>query len=148
MRRGIWSELGTPAATIDVYRRNTQRVYLDTIDNRLNANGATSDEVRSLLKGELKALDEQLKTVVAQRAPAGDAATTRHLQDARDQIAEILDPRAMRTPPAAVAGGGRRGGGAGPGAIAGPQPERYKFDYDNDPFLKPATTCFPDLIIK
>ena len=38
LRRGIWSELATPARPIDPYRRNTQRVYLDTIDNRLNGN--------------------------------------------------------------------------------------------------------------
>jgi hypothetical protein len=148
VRRGIWSELATPTAAIDVYRRNTQRVYLDTIDNRLNNNGATSDEVRSLLKGELRALDDQLKAAIAARPATGDAATARHLQDSRDQVADILDSHAMRTPPAAVAGVGRRGGGAGPGAVAGPQPERYKFDYENDPFLRPASVCFPDLIIR
>ena len=47
VRSGIWSELRTPAPPIDTYRRNTQRVYLDTIDNRLN--GARSRLVKYAL---------------------------------------------------------------------------------------------------
>src|SRR5207248_8894375 len=115
LRKGIWSELGTPAKPIDTFRRNTQRVYLDTIDNRLNSNGATSDEVRALLKGELRAVDGQIKAAL----PAvTDAATKRHLEDARDQIAEILDPHAMRER-AAVA----TGRAAGRGGLTGASPE-------------------------
>jgi hypothetical protein len=150
VRKGIWSELATPGKTIDTFRRNTQRVYLDTIDNRLNENGATSDEVRALLKGELKQLDSQIRTAQAQ---ATDVATARHLQDARDQIAASLDPHAMRTPPAAATGG-RGGRGGMNGAAGGPNGgdttlisgERY--DYDHDPFLLPPAGCWPDLIIR
>jgi hypothetical protein len=45
---------------------------------------------------------------------ATDEVTKRHLQDSRDEIAKILDPRAMRTRPGgdAAAGRGGRGGGA------------------------------------
>ncbi len=113
LRKGIWVELDTPATPIDIYRRNLQRSYLSTIDNRLNE-GATepSDEVRSLLKGELRALDKQLQAAL----PAvTDEVTKRHLQDSRDEITRILDPRAMRTRPNAAAGGaGGRGGGTRP----------------------------------
>jgi len=38
-------------------------------------------------------------------------ATKRHLEDSRDQIAMILDPRAMRTRSATPAAGGRGGRG-------------------------------------
>jgi hypothetical protein len=64
-----------------------------------------------------------------------------HLQDARDQIDEILDPRAMRS-----STGGRA---AGPGIIIiGAQPaSSWKFDWDNDPFLKNVDTCWPDYAI-
>jgi hypothetical protein len=149
LRKGIWSELVTPATPIDVFRRNTQRVYLDAFDNRINENGATSDEIRAIMKGELKALDAQIKTALA---GATDTATRRHLDDAHDQITQILDPRAMRTPPAAAAGAGRRGGGA---ATSGPYnpglmtlDSSQKYDWNHDPFLEAPTTCWPDRIIK
>ncbi len=111
LRRGVWAELDKPAAPIDIYRRNLHRSYLSTVDNRLNE-GATppSDEVRSLLRGELRALDRQLQGAIP---GVTDETTRRHLQDARDQIATILDPRAMRTRPAGAAGAGGRGGGGG-----------------------------------
>jgi hypothetical protein len=112
LRKGVWVELDTPAQPIDIYRRNLQRSYLDVVDQRLNEGAAPpSDEVRSLLKGELRALDKQLATALPM---ATDEVTKRHLQDSRDEIAKILDPRAMRTRPGgdAAAGRGGRGGGA------------------------------------
>jgi hypothetical protein len=112
LRKGVWVELDTPAQPIDIYRRNLQRSYLDVIDQRLNEGAAPpSDEVRSLLKGELRALDKQLATTLPS---VTDEVTRRHLQDSRDEIAKILDPRAMRTRPGgdAAAGRGGRGGGA------------------------------------
>jgi hypothetical protein len=64
--------------------------------------------VRSLLKGELRTLDAQL----ARAIPAtSDEVTRRHLQDSRDQIAMILDPRAMRERGGAAAGAAGRGRG-------------------------------------
>jgi hypothetical protein len=108
LRKGIWVELDTPGAAIDIYRRNLQRSYLDQIDNRLNLGAPPSDEVRSLLKGELRALDKQLAAALP---TATDEVTRRHLQDSRDTITMILDPRAMRTRATPAAGGGRGGGG-------------------------------------
>jgi len=66
--------------------------------------------VRALLKGELRALDAQLERAIP---AASDEVTKRHLQDSRDQIATILDPRAMRTRDAAAAAAGRGGRGGG-----------------------------------
>src|SRR4030095_7771396 len=60
VRNGIWSELRNPAAPVHAYRRNTQRIYLDTIDNRLNGSTEPSVEVRALLRGELRTLRGQL----------------------------------------------------------------------------------------
>src|SRR5262249_5446076 len=42
VRKGVWSELSTPSTPINIYRRNLQRSYLDTIDSRLNGNTAPS----------------------------------------------------------------------------------------------------------
>jgi hypothetical protein len=143
VRAGVWSELRTPASVIDPYRRNTQRVYLDTIDNRLNSGAEPSAEVRSLLKGELRSLRGQL---VASIASTTDRATRLHLEDSRDSIDEILDPRAMRTRGGAVAGGGGARGFTDSVRVLD---SSARFDYENDPFLqRPTTICWPDYVIK
>ena len=151
LRAGLWAELKTPAAPIDVYRRNVQRAYIDTIDNRLNGNGEPSEEVRALLKGELRTLDEQ---ITAALPAVTDVATRRHLQDARDMIATALDPRAMRQRPAV----GGRGGAVALTAAAQPTPRTTDgsrvlsssepYDFDNDPFLQPAEGCWDTVTIK
>ncbi len=112
LRRGVWVELTKPAVPVDIYRRNLQRAYLSTIDDRLNGATEPSDEVRSLLRGELYVLDGQLKGAMA---GVTDEVTRRHYRDSIDQIAVILDPRAMRTRgggAGAVPAGGRGGGAA------------------------------------
>jgi len=144
VRAGIWSELRSPNRAIDPYRRNTQRIYLDTIDNRLNGGAEPSAEVRALLKGELRSLRAQLVAAIPR---AADRASRLHLEDSRDTIDEILDPRAMRT----------RGAAGGPGAGArGGYSDSLRaldssapFDYENDPFLRrPETSCWPDYVIE
>jgi len=143
LRGGIWSELKTPTQPIDAYRRNTQRVYLDTLDNRLNSGAEPSGEVRALLKGELRALRSQ---VVAAIPATTDRATRLHLEDSRDAIDEILDPRAMRTRAAAGGGGGGGRGGFADGSRV--LDSSARFDYENDPFLRLPTTCWPDYAIQ
>ena len=108
-RRGIWSELSAPGASIDAFRRNTQRAYLDTMDNRLNAGAATASEVKAIVKGELRALDAQLRTAIPL---AADRATRLHLEDSHDYIVRILDPQVPRPALAAGRVGGPGNGGA------------------------------------
>jgi len=146
LRVGIWRELATPAVPIDVYRRNVQRVYLDTIDNRLNGAVPVNDELRALLKGELRVVDQQ----VARALPGvTDVVTRRHLQDVRESIARTLDPRAMRTQVAVPA---RAGGAATVTATRAERPTGLtidgRYDYDHDPFLMPSADCWPDLTIR
>jgi len=130
LRRGIWSELGTPTRAVDAFRRNTQLAYLATVDNRLNGGAAPSPAVRGLLRGELRALRAQLVTALPSIT---DRATRLHVEDARDQIDEMLDPRAMRPRPAP-------GGRGGAGAIG--------FDFDGDPFLRVPEVCWPDYVVQ
>ena len=52
-----------------------QRAYLEIMDQKLNGAPASSEEIRMLVKGELHALDAQLKTAVA--APSLDESTKR-----------------------------------------------------------------------
>ncbi|MEX2273039.1 MAG: zinc-dependent metalloprotease [Vicinamibacterales bacterium] len=107
LRNGIWREVyASTSPTVDAFRRNIQRAFLETFDARIHAT-TTGDEMRALLKNELRVLDQRLNGV----RPT-DAATQAHINDARDQIARTLDPRVPRPAPATPGGGGR-GGGAG-----------------------------------
>ena len=139
LRRGVWSELATPTRAIDPFRRNVQRIYLDTIDNRLNGALEPPPDVRSLLRGELRAL----RGAVVRTIPAvTDRLSRLHLEDVRDQIDEVLDPRAMRQ----AAGG--RGAVGGIIIIPGTGSENtWRFDFDNDPFLRRSDTCWPDYAV-
>ncbi|HEX5070684.1 MAG TPA: zinc-dependent metalloprotease [Vicinamibacterales bacterium] len=107
LRAGVWSELAKPGTPINIYRRNVQRSYLDNMEGRLYG---TSEEVRAMVRSELKTLDGQLRTALASPATTDDL-TKRHLQDCRDEIAAMLDPMVPRPARAGGAGfGGGRGG--------------------------------------
>jgi hypothetical protein len=111
VRAGVWSELAKPGTAVTIYRRNLQRSYLDNLDQKLNGTPASSAEIRMLVKGELRTLLKQIQTAIA--APGADEATRRHLQDSKDEIEMILDPRVPRPAPdptAAAAAGRGRGG--------------------------------------
>ena len=112
LRSGVWAEV-PKGGNIDIYRRNLQRTYLSLIDNRLNGGAAPSAEVRSLLKGELRAVGEMVDGAL-RSGGARDEATMRHLRDVIEEVATILDPRAMRARTTPAAAGGR-GGGVGAG---------------------------------
>ena len=109
LRAGVWSELAKPGTAINVYRRNVQRAYLDNMDQRLNG-GGSSAEVRSLVKGELRVLDRQLRDGARRRRPTNSPGAT--CIDCRDEIATALNPRVPRPAGGAAAGFGGRGGGA------------------------------------
>ncbi|MCC7009609.1 MAG: zinc-dependent metalloprotease [Acidobacteria bacterium] len=145
LRNGLWSELQNPAQPIDIYRRNVQRAYLDTFDNRLNIGPPPVDEIRAMLRGELRALDAQIAAALPR---VTDTASRRHLQDARDTIATVLDPRAMRTRTTGlgILFGGARGAGAAPaGATRALSSAGY--DFEHDPFLEPSAACFVDYVV-
>jgi hypothetical protein len=136
VRRGVWSEISSPGKPIDAFRRNTQRAYLDTMDNRLNAGAPAASEVKALVKGELRALDAQIRAAIP---GATDRPTRLHLEDSRDYIARILDPQVPRPAAPVVAGPAGRGAGAGPIGQA--------YDFENDPFLRPPVGCWQDLVM-
>jgi hypothetical protein len=105
VRAGVWSELGGARVLIDPFRRELQRSYLAAVRTKLNPPApppglpaqfaaqagparATSD-VRAAFRGELRALDAELQRALGR---AGDRITRAHLEDARDQIREMLEP--------------------------------------------------------
>ena len=112
VRRGVWKEVESPQVTIDAYRRQLQRTYLDLVNMKVNgtppamptgpaaAYFASSGDEKPFYRAELIALN---KAVVAAINKAGDKETIAHLEGARDQIAKILDPKFA--PPSGGVGG-------------------------------------------
>ena len=129
VRKGVWTELSAAAVKVDPYRRNLQRVYLDLFGERLNGRAPVVDDARAFLRGELRALDAQVR---AAQGKAGDAATRLHLADVRDQIAKTLDPKLPMAPAAGAAGG-----------------PALSFDEDLEQWLKvDELSCWPDYAIR
>jgi hypothetical protein len=109
LRHGVFTEIyGTGPVKIDVYRRGLQRAYLTAVASKLNpaaggagrggaggggaaAPAANTGEIKAMLRGELEQLDTELAR--AQKRST-DLETTRHLDDARQQISHILKPAA------------------------------------------------------
>lgn len=91
VRKGVWGELyGTGAIRIDAYRRNLHRTYLNLMGDKLNGRAAVTDDQRPFIRGELKSLNADVTKALARTT---DRATRMHLEDVRDQIAKILDPK-------------------------------------------------------
>jgi Met-zincin len=104
LRRGLWSEIyaGKP---IDAYRRRLQRTHLEAMASKINppapnpalaAFGITQlsprtlADFRGLLRAEMTDLSRELATASARTS---DRTTRAHLDDARDQIRKMLDPK-------------------------------------------------------
>jgi hypothetical protein len=109
VRRGIFSELGGGGRVmVDPYRRELQRSLIAAMGTKINPPPvqlpaglpqqfaaqfgparATSD-IQAVFRAEIRALDNDLR---AAQGRAGDAVTRAHIEDARDRIAKILDPK-------------------------------------------------------
>ena len=105
LRSGIWSELRR-GSSIDTYRRNLQRAYIDRMEHlmteeqesiparyrswvtRTNVDVAQSD-IRPVVRGELNKLQRDLRNSIGR---TGDTMTRYHLQDALERVNLILDP--------------------------------------------------------
>ena len=104
LRRGLWSEIyaGKP---IDAYRRRLQRVYLEAMAAKINPTAPnpvlvafgvggptlrTLADIRGLMRAEMNDLSRELATALPR---SSDRATRAHLEDARDQIRKMLDPK-------------------------------------------------------
>ena len=125
VRRGIWAETDLPAPRVDAYRRGTQRTYLTLLDGKLNGRVAAPDDLRPLIRAELRSLQASLNAAIQKTT---DRITRMHFEDARDFIARALDPRFQPAAPATPAGFGF---------------PREVTDED-DPF---QLNCWPDYII-
>jgi hypothetical protein len=89
VRHGVFTELSAPGpVTIDAYRRNLQRAYIDTLADRVNGRLAAADDARAFFRAELKTLDEEITRT---QSRVTDGETRAHLDDVRTQIARALD---------------------------------------------------------
>jgi hypothetical protein len=96
LRKGIFGEIYAPSVKIDAYRRNLQRAYLDLISTRLNGAQRANDDQRPMFRGELKTIAADAGAAMARST---DRDTRLHLEDLRDQIAKILDPKYQQVNP-------------------------------------------------
>lgn len=99
LRKGIWKELNSNQ-TVDVYRRNLQRAYIDRMaflmteelkpGRGVNAYNVNQSDVRAFVRGELNILKNQLN---GRKNTVANTETKYHYQDAVKRIELILDPK-------------------------------------------------------
>ena len=108
VRQGIWRELSAGRVTIEPFRRELQRSWLTLARNKVNPPPlvlppgfppqfaqlvgparATSD-VRSLFRSELRTVQSEARAAIPR---AANRETRAHLEDFRDQIEQVLNPR-------------------------------------------------------
>ena len=104
-RRAVWTELTSDHVTVDAYRRNLQRAWLDLANTKVNTNPAplpanappelagvlgNSGDEKPFYRAELRTLSAQVSAAIDK---AADRETRAHLEGTRDQIARILDPK-------------------------------------------------------
>jgi hypothetical protein len=125
VRKGVWTEISGPGVIkIDAYRRNLQRAYLDLLNDKLNGRFPVSDDQRPFIRGELRSLNADVTKALI-RTP--DRPSKMHLEDVRDQIAKILDPKFAAPAP------------------ANPLASMLIFRYDeNDSEWNERQNCWPD----
>jgi len=105
VRAGIWTELDDRRVSIDAWRRNLQRHWLDVIDGKLNPGpggpappgppapppvDVELTDIRPLLRGELSAVRAASLAAIPR---AADRVTRLHLEDVVFRVEQILDPR-------------------------------------------------------
>lgn len=98
LRTGLWSELRS-GQTIDTYRRNLQRTYLDELNDLMNGDqnqgrGSNVDlelsDIRPTVRAELTTLRGQIRTALSRTS---DKMSRYHLEDSQERIDAILDPK-------------------------------------------------------
>ncbi len=107
VRQAVWTELRT-GGSIDTYRRNLQRGYLERINDLMNGDGPSGptvsvpgrdefvtnvnlpqSDIRAVARGELESLQREIRNRLAS---GPDRMTRLHLQDSLARIQKILDP--------------------------------------------------------
>ncbi|MEM9849394.1 MAG: zinc-dependent metalloprotease [Bacteroidota bacterium] len=87
--KGIFSEIAA-GSTIDPYRRNLQRAYVDKMKDlmALKEDKYDQTDIKAMARGTLMQLKKPLKSAIKKQK---DATTKYHLMDLNQRIEEILD---------------------------------------------------------
>jgi hypothetical protein len=89
LRDGLFRELSSQPADIDLYRRNLQRSYVDMLCANIKTPAASSD-LPAYSRAELEAIRELIrKSDVSRTKPV----VQMHLKDLTARITRALDPR-------------------------------------------------------
>lgn len=98
VRKGIWKELST-GRSIDTYRRNLQRAYVDRMEYLMTTDPKSSrfgtavnvsqSDIRAVVRAELQTLERSVKSAAANSSGIRRA----HLKDIQERIGAILDPK-------------------------------------------------------
>ncbi|WP_425628743.1 zinc-dependent metalloprotease [Cellulophaga lytica] len=98
VRKGIWKELST-GRSIDTYRRNLQRAYVDRMEYLMTedpkasrfgtAVNVSQSDIRAVVRAELQTLVRSVKSAAANSSGIRRA----HLKDIQERIEAILDPK-------------------------------------------------------
>lgn len=136
VRNAVWSELGSSKVSVDAYRRNLHRSYLEIVNNKLNGAPAalpqglpaafaaqfiSSGDEKEYYRAELRALSASISSAIPR---AADKATRVHLEAVRDQIGKIMNPD-----------GGSAGGS-----------NRFALEFLE--MMQDPTSCWMDYVIK
>jgi hypothetical protein len=104
LKKGIWSELAS-RKTIDIYRRNLQKSYINTLSNLLTiapqtitvgsftintSSGTDKSDVKSVVRAHLTALRAEINAAATGIA---DQMSRYHLQDVSKRIDNALNPK-------------------------------------------------------
>ncbi len=91
VRKGVWSELNS-SSSVDVYRRNLQRTYVNHVKSLMESEDSDVDgsDIKPLLREELRTLKTEVDRAVNRTV---DRRTVLHLQDVQNRIENILDPK-------------------------------------------------------
>ena len=102
LRHGIWSELNS-GKTIDTYRRNLQRTYIDRLANLMTdqkaapgnprgpaAVNTNQSDIRAVVRAELNTLKRSVRAGIGN---TGNSMSRIHLRDVLERIENILDPK-------------------------------------------------------
>jgi Met-zincin/Domain of unknown function (DUF5117)/Domain of unknown function (DUF5118) len=85
---GIWGDLKSSSGEIDLYRRNLQRSYVETLIAAVEQPKATTD-LPALARGELRKIVENIDSGAGRTQ---DVTTRLHLDDIKARITQALDP--------------------------------------------------------
>ena len=89
VQAGIWSELYTPAPAIDIYRRNLQRAYLETMKTKVQSDNSSPTDSRALATADVQDL---MRTIDRALLKTIDTDTRMHLVDCHTTIERMLKP--------------------------------------------------------